>query len=163
MFWAQLSSSEKRSSGSQPVVRLHHMDVPCFPKQSVPPFLKSPGLVNRGCPAHRRCCCSEEGRRCRGAALGLCLEQAAGARTGEGSSCRTRCPDVETPWKTETKWQWLFHGMVLLSLNIKVGCCVAVPETWPGSWLVPHHLQGWAVINKVKQVHNESKSRKFQT
>lgn len=127
MSWSQLNFSEKRSSGSQPEIQLCHMDFPCFRKQSVPRLLTFLGPGSRDYPACHHCCCSEEGRLCPRAGLRVCLEQVLRARTGEDSSCRTRCPDVETPLRTKAQLQQLLLEIVLKPLNIKADCGVAMP------------------------------------
>lgn len=70
----------------------------------------------------------------------VCLEQTAEARTKEDSSCRARCPDVETPLKTETQLQELLLEVELTSLNVEAGCHVAMPGTKPRSHVDPNHL-----------------------
>lgn len=142
MSWTQLNFSEKRSSGSQPEIQLCHMDFPCFLKQSVPLLLKFLGPESRDYPVYRHCCCSEEGRLCRRADLRVCLEQVAGARTKEDSSCRTHCQDVETPLKTKAQLQQLLLEIALKPLNIKADCHVAMPGTSSGSQPSPRVISG---------------------
>lgn len=70
----------------------------------------------------------------------VCLEQMAEARTKEDSSCRARCPNVETPLKTETQLQELLLEVELTSLNAEGGCHAAMPGTKPRSHVDPNHL-----------------------